>query len=564
MGLVASRSRLKGSIAIAASLVVLAGAAILEAEEDPNAYDAWTEFIPSEDGTPLYTRVFRPRGFGDGDPTPVILTVTPYGGSGGAFFSSTPDRLFNQNAPGPGSLATEGRIFERGYSWVVVNLRGYGGSGGCYDHGGPGEQMDAKAAVEWAASRSWSTGKVGMSGHSYPGATQIMALAMKPKGLAAVVPSGAWTAYENFYMNRVRNTGGGTGLGAFYAASDLYPPGVFQPIEEWMNALGGTASDPTCYARVTANTYDEDPDSEFWREHDFLSRARGSDVPAMWVQGFHDWNVRPTAILDVYATLTGPRRAFFGPWDHGIARNGDLFVEEVMRFYDRHLKGLEGPEGPAVQVQSVDGSWRAEEEWPPADATPHPLPLRPASHPDVPGNNGETGLPAQFPFQSPRPLPTGTGAWTFTRPLPYDLHFAGEPRVTIAVETLAPDVHVMAMLYDVDEEGAARFISRGAVRVPESGEYAFELYPHDWRFPAGHRIGLLLSGGDDVWFEPSATLAPVDVTGGSLELPFLAISREEALPEGPFEARSGHAPFTIDPETIEAGTIEAELPPPMS
>jgi alpha/beta superfamily hydrolase len=63
-----------------------------------------------------------------------------------------------------------------------VDSRGYGSSGGCYDLGGSGEQADAKAAVEWAASQSWSTGKVGMWGKSYDAWTQVMAMATKAKG----------------------------------------------------------------------------------------------------------------------------------------------------------------------------------------------------------------------------------------------------------------------------------------------------------------------------------------------------------------------------------------------
>ena len=53
-------------------------------------------------------------------------------------------------------------MFEKGYTYVMVDLRGTGGSSGCNDWGGPGEQTDVKAAVEWAASREWSTGKVAL------------------------------------------------------------------------------------------------------------------------------------------------------------------------------------------------------------------------------------------------------------------------------------------------------------------------------------------------------------------------------------------------------------------
>ena len=71
---------------------------------------------------------------------------------------------------------------ERGYTWVQVDLRGFGGSSGCLDWGGPGEQADVKAAVEWAATQPWSTGKVGMYGKSYDGVTGLIGIAQQPAG----------------------------------------------------------------------------------------------------------------------------------------------------------------------------------------------------------------------------------------------------------------------------------------------------------------------------------------------------------------------------------------------
>ena len=76
---------------------------------------------------------------------------------------------------------------QRGYTFVMVDLRGFGGSTGCLDWGGPGEQSDVVAAVEWAASQPWSTGKVGMYGKSYDGVTGLIGVNKRPKGLAAVV-----------------------------------------------------------------------------------------------------------------------------------------------------------------------------------------------------------------------------------------------------------------------------------------------------------------------------------------------------------------------------------------
>ena len=69
----------------------------------------------------------------------------------------------------------------------MVDLRGFGGSNGCLDWSGPGEQADVVNAVRWAATQPWSSGKVGMYGKSYDGLTGLIGVNQRPQGLAAVV-----------------------------------------------------------------------------------------------------------------------------------------------------------------------------------------------------------------------------------------------------------------------------------------------------------------------------------------------------------------------------------------
>src|SRR5439155_15149762 len=76
------------------------------------------------------------------------------------------------------------QLLSRGYTYVMVDLPGFGGSGGCTDWGGNREQLAVKSAVEWAAAQPWSTGRVAMFGKSYDGWTGLMGIAQQPKGLA--------------------------------------------------------------------------------------------------------------------------------------------------------------------------------------------------------------------------------------------------------------------------------------------------------------------------------------------------------------------------------------------
>jgi hypothetical protein len=79
------------------------------------------------------------------------------------------------------------------------------------------------------------------------------------------------------------------------------------------------------------------------------------------------------------------------------------------------------------------------------------------------------------------------------------------------------------------------------------------MYPLDWRFPAGHRVAVLVTGSDDVWFEPSDTGTRVSVVSGTLSM--LRVPQPHpALASGPFLPRTPHPPFAVDKATIEERT----------
>lgn len=58
--------------------------------------------------------------------------------------------------------------------------------------------------IEWAASQDWSSGRVGLLGISYYAGSQWRVAAMKPKGLAAMVP---WEGMSDYYRDRCRHGG---------------------------------------------------------------------------------------------------------------------------------------------------------------------------------------------------------------------------------------------------------------------------------------------------------------------------------------------------------------------
>ena len=123
----------------------------------------WTEAtIDSTNGAKLHADILRPSDLPENAKTPVILSIGPYFGRAGQTGAVGPAQETSYDPIGPSTgpsdrfldLVEGGRLMERGYTFVMVDLRGYGRSTGCLDWVGPGEQADVVEAVEWAASRS--------------------------------------------------------------------------------------------------------------------------------------------------------------------------------------------------------------------------------------------------------------------------------------------------------------------------------------------------------------------------------------------------------------------------
>lgn len=547
---------------MAGSMSLLLGSASLLASPAAanDHYTVSDVTIESGDGTILTARLYRPTGHAA---TPVVVRITPYGTTRAADDVERPD------VPGvtwPASFADE--LTEAGYSYLQVNLRGFHTSEGCGDLGGDGEQMDAVAAIEWAASQPWSTGKVGTIGHSYDAFAQVMALDEGAEGHAAAVITGPLTsAYKMFFMNGVHYNGQWDVMAEYFAAQDLAGPSV---------PRGGAAE---CYAANEIETRNPDPTSPYWTERDLAAGARSSTVPTFWGIGFNDVNTKPDNFLDVYSGLSGPKRAWVGQWlhdgpsDSGRTEGGVAAFElEVLRFFEQHLRGS-GAAGvdPAVEVeQGPDGVWRSETQWPPADATAFELPVKTGTYRDV--VTDDAGLPHHWLNVSggEEEDASGTGTWTFSQELPYDVHLSGTPRVELFVDSPNSGVHLNVRLFDVAPDGTASIVTRGAALVgggpssttPLSDEpVSFDLYPQDYVIAEGHRIGLLISGADNEVFDPGTTGAEVTVRG-AFEVPFLQFLRTpdlEHVPGTPLVRR-----VAVTETVVGERAVEMPLPPEMT
>jgi uncharacterized protein len=563
--------------ALAASLVL----AVPAAHADPNGPDwykdaggTWKEaYIDEADGTKLHADVIRPAGLPADAQTPVILSIGPYFNHSGQVGPAGPveDTPYDPKAAaGPSrrfqDFVVGSHLLERGYTYVMVDLRSFGGSSGCLDWGGPGEQADVKAAVEWAASQSWSTGKVGMYGKSYDAVTGLIGEISSPSGLSAVVAQEpVYDLYRYLYADGMRYSNS-LATPALYDLIDL-TPGTVQDSPDYLSNGSNSTARPGCEVANWADQQDSDHTSDYWKARDYIRRAGDGHTPLLMTQGFLENNTKPDGAWDFFNAVNAPKRAWFGMWDHvrgndvgttdetkdrlAMGRHG--WFDEVMRFYDEHVQGI-APSvvDPPLAVETSDGTWRSEQSWPPADAQAVTATLKPGSYTDDTTNNG-TGSGS------------GTGVWTFSPPLPHEAHLAGVPTLQAAVTAALPDANFVADVYDVDAAGKAILISRQASLVPDDGKLSLKLYGDDWRIAAGHRIGVLLTTSNAEWWDAARpTLQSVSVDSASITLPFLTYTRNETIEGGrsiKLDQYLSDAPFTIDPATI-AGNTDAGFPLP--
>jgi predicted acyl esterase len=272
--------------------------------------------------------------------------------------------------------------------------------------------------------------------------------------------------------------------------------------------------------------------------------------------------------VDYFNALAGPKRMWIGWWDH--VRGNDMvgdelamgragFFAEVMRFYDQHLKGIAPKvKDPVVAAQGSDGRWTAETSWPARDTKALVTPLKAGSYQDDATNLGSNDSAAGVGGSGAiGDAQTGAGAWTFSPPLPRTARLAGIPSAAVGLAPLAPRTNVVVNVYDVAPDGTATMITRGAGTADASGAEPVRLFPTDWTFAKGHRVGVLVSGANAESYVHVPTYTTVAVQGGTVSLPWMRTTARTATAgtsNSRLEAYRETAPFQVDPALVAERT----------
>jgi uncharacterized protein len=167
--------------------------------------------IPLMDGHVLYCNVFRPNRDGV---FPPIVVFTPYGKDSDVavdfkrywdFVLRDHPEVVRDGSTGKyltWEVPDPERWVPKGYAVVVVDARGTGKSLGFYEMMAPLQSREYYDAIEWAGTRPWSNGKVGLLGVSYLAIKQWQVAALQPPHLAAMIPwEGMFDHYRDLYRH---------------------------------------------------------------------------------------------------------------------------------------------------------------------------------------------------------------------------------------------------------------------------------------------------------------------------------------------------------------------------
>jgi putative CocE/NonD family hydrolase len=458
------------------------------------------------DGVDLAADIFRPASPGR---YPVILMRTPYGK---LLWPLT-------SASGGDALA----FAREGYVVVVQDCRGTGESGGVF-RGLKDDGPDGAETIAWAASQSWSNGRVAMIGGSYLAGAQLLAASEAPPSLGAITPyvtsgwearhqggafrlaiSLAWCASMALaVLNRQdRANADNTAqrervdwiLADLHGACRHLPLTDFVGISPWFEAsFGALLQYPNA--------------DDFFRSGATAEHLKAIRTPGLHIAGWNDFlldnSLRVFEALRHNAATEHARenqRLIVTPWGHGptgevigdvwLGPNAQLdFFGVQLEWFDAWLKDAQ-LDGDRVRifVQGVN-KWRGESDWPISRARPDRWYLHAGG--ELSRDPPHETPPAEYMYDPSDPVPTTSGQAAplgadgafaagprdrrklHRRPdvllyvsdvLPQDYEVTGMVRATLHVATSALDTDFTVTLIDVLPDGRSLGLTDGILRL---------------------------------------------------------------------------------------------------
>ncbi|PLP59134.1 peptidase [Mesorhizobium loti] len=339
------------------------------------------------DGTTLLADVYRPTEPGT---YPVLLMRLPYNKSDAQAIVYARPEVYASHC----------------YIVAIQDVRGqYKSEGTFYPFRNEG--LDGYDSVEWAAALPGSSGKVGMYGFSYVGATQWLAAAERPPHLVAIAPAQTGSDYFNGWtyeggalsqafiqswplssvaLSASRRLGNQQALNDIQsAASKLSSIYAQLPLTRLMPASRHETEVAPYYGDwIAHNTWDS-----YWKPWSIRARYPEIAVPALNLAGWYDVFLRGG--VENYAGMReqggsdvarSGQRLIIGPWSHmpwqqtvGELDFGAKAANPIdalqLRWFDHWLKGeangIETEKPVRIFVMGAN-RWREADSWPPKEA----------------------------------------------------------------------------------------------------------------------------------------------------------------------------------------------------
>lgn len=494
------------------------------------------------DGASLSANVYHPATAANAK-GPAILTLTPY----------TADSRHRQ-----------AMFFARhGYTFVVVDLRGRGNSGGDY-WPYETEGQDGRDAVQWITHQSWSNGKVGMWGGSAAGRNQWATLKEFPLGLVTIVPIASnypgfdFPAYKNVYSSWTLNwLSSVTGRAA---NSDFSGD-----VDHWTQVFRSHYLAKRPFDQLDEHVGMPSAVFERWLSHPsadaywdtFVPTAadyRRIDIPILTITGHYDGVQRGALEFHRHhmrdGSDAGRARHFLviGPWNHagtrkpvrkfGGAEFGEkslldidqllldwydwtlrdgprpAFLEDRLRYYvEEQDDWRSAPSLDAMATKSRRLFFQAQalQDRPGAEASASYLydPLDTRAGAVEPAYGSDYLLDA-----SPVTHLFGAGLVYETPPLTTELTIAGRARAELWLQMDAPDTDIELLLYQLRPDGTSIRLAQDHVRVryrdslrypePAPMNETFRIVLPDFNFFArrierGSRLRLLVHAPNSIY-----------------------------------------------------------------
>lgn len=444
--------------------------------------------LPSHDGVELGGWVFLPD-LPEGLQAPTVVLSSPYNGLD---LNEAPNR--GTWGAGPIDL-----LVENGYAVAAFSVRGTGVSGGCFENKGLREQLDQVAIVEWAANQSWSNGRVGMMGISYPATTPLMAAIHQPPSLKTILPIAPVTdVYTELFSTQgaLYTSGAHNELGR-RAVVSLTPSLSDHAGSEDALAVQRTldAAARACpdFAEVlgapAAGWFADDRNAPYWQERSLITGFPNITASVFFVHGLLE-TAHPSqedVAWQALAAGPAPTAMMLGQWDHEVPHVDD-WADRAVGWLDFWLKGVGDPPRLDVEYQDSHLEWRRSAAWPPVEAREEVLYLGARQLSAEPAAGAATfrslpfvDLPTGAPAHGNWPLcgtDSAVGAVLESAPLAEEALLAGNPMAWLHLESDLPGGLVSLFLYRVPADGTcedADLLSTGSA---------------DLRFHAGKLVGM--------------------------------------------------------------------------